>query len=73
MKHSPNVTDIHAGQMCSEFLSLSQQISIVTVCIIFTEVWGMFASFLDMKNGGGWADILLYGCAEMDEVLRLFL
>ena len=32
----------------------------------------MFASFLtDMKNGGGWADILLYGCAEMGEVLRL--
>ena len=33
----------------------------------------MFASFIDMKNGGGWADILLYGCAEMGEVLRLFL
>ena len=49
---------MHAGRMCSEFLSLSQQTSIVSVYIIFTEVWGMFASFLDMKNGGGWADIL---------------
>ena len=63
--------DIHAGQMCSEFLLLSRQSSIVSVCIIFTEVWGMFASFCDMKNAGGWADILLYGCAQMGEVLRL--
>ena len=63
--------DIHAGRMCSEFLSLSRQTSIVSVCIIFTEVWGMFASFLDIKNGSGWADILLYGCTEMGEVLRL--
>ena len=45
--------DIHAGQMCSEFLSLSWQTSVVSVCIIFTEVWGTFASFLDTKNGGG--------------------
>ena len=65
------ILDIYAGQMCSEFLSLSRQTSIVSVCIIFTEVWGMIASFLDMKNRGGWADILLYGCAEMGEVLRL--
>ena len=50
--------DIHAGQMCSEFLSLSWQISIGSVCIIFTEVWGMFASFLDMKKGGGWSGLL---------------
>ena len=63
--------DIHAGQMCSEFLSLSWQTSIVSVCIIFTEVKGMFVSFLDMKNGGGWANILLYGCAEIGQVLRL--
>ena len=63
--------DIHAGRMCSEFLSLSWQTSIVSVCIIFNKVWGMFASFLDMKNGGGWSDLLLYGCAEMGEVLRL--
>ena len=31
----------------------------------------MFASFLDMKNGGGWFHLLLYGCAGMGEVLRL--
>ena len=55
--------DIYTGRMCSEFLSLSQQASTVAVCIIFTEVWGIFVSFLNMKNRGGWSDLLLYGCA----------
>ena len=60
--------DIHTGQMCSEFLSLSS----FSVCIIFTEVWGMFTSFLEMKNGGRQSALLLYGCTEMGVVLRLW-
>ena len=64
--------DIHAGRICSEFLSLSWQTSAVSVCSIFTEVRGRFVSFLDMKKGGGALIWLLQDCVGMGVVLRLW-
>ena len=42
--------DIHTGQIFSEFLSLSWQISVISICSFLIEACGMSASFLDMKN-----------------------
>ena len=66
--------DIHAGQMCSEFLSLSWQISVVSICSFLIEACGMSASFHDMKNGGGqgrWSAVFSDGCIEIGVVFRL--
>ena len=55
--------------MCSEFLSLSWQTSIISSFLI--EACGIFASLLDMKNGGEHSVLLSYGCDEMGVVFRL--
>ena len=66
--------DIHAGRMCSEFLSLSWQILVVSICSFLIETCGMSASFRDMKNGGGqgrWSAVFSEGCIEIGVVFRL--
>ena len=66
--------NIHAGRMCSEFLSLSWQISVVSICSFLIETCGMSASFRDMKNGGGqgrWSAVFSDGCTEIGVVFRL--